>query len=76
MSEALVTVSVADVQNRSPEFRGSRTGVVGEDASIGSLVMTVKAADGDVGSPRKVMYDLLESECRHRVQITYIFYKT
>ncbi|KAF2367181.1 Cadherin [Trinorchestia longiramus] len=60
-STAEVVVLVQDVQNRPPEFRGSRTGVVEEDAPIGTLVMSVQATDGDVGQPRRVVYSLLEN---------------
>ncbi|KAA0203915.1 hypothetical protein HAZT_HAZT006956 [Hyalella azteca] len=60
-SSADVVVRVRDVQNRPPEFRGSRTGVIREDAAIGTEVMTVHAVDGDVGQPRDVVYSLVEN---------------
>ncbi|XP_047099103.1 cadherin-87A [Schistocerca piceifrons] len=50
---------VGDVQNTPPVFLGSLTGVVKEDAPIGTLVMTVQARDGDRGQPRKVVYELV-----------------
>ncbi|XP_067010919.2 cadherin-87A [Anabrus simplex] len=52
-------VKVGDVQNSPPVFLGSLAGVVPENASIGTLVMTVKARDGDRGQPRKVTYELV-----------------
>lgn len=43
-------------------FEGSLTGVVREDADIGTSVMTIKAHDGDKEHPRKIVYELVESE--------------
>ncbi|XP_024937586.1 cadherin-87A isoform X2 [Cephus cinctus] len=54
-----VEIKVADIQNTPPEFIDSLTGVVREDDPIGTLVMTVKARDGDRGMPRKVVYQLV-----------------
>lgn len=53
---------MADIQNSPPEFLDSLTGVVREDDPIGTLVMTVKARDGDRGMPRKMIYELVTSE--------------
>lgn len=33
-----------------------------EDDPIGTLVMTVKARDGDRGMPRKIVYELVSSK--------------
>lgn len=57
-----VEIKVADIQNTPPEFLDSLTGVVHEDDPIGTLVMTVKARDGDRGMPRKMIYELVTSE--------------
>ena len=57
-----VEIKVADIQNSPPEFVNSLTGVVREDDPIGTLVMTVKARDGDRGMPRKMIYELVTSE--------------
>ncbi|XP_043681793.1 cadherin-87A [Vespula pensylvanica] len=54
-----VEIKVADIQNSPPEFLDSLTGVVREDDLIGTLVMTVKARDGDRGMPRKMFYELV-----------------
>ncbi|KYN32871.1 Cadherin-87A, partial [Trachymyrmex septentrionalis] len=54
-----VEIKVADIQNSPPEFLDSLTGVVREDDPIGTLVMTVKARDGDRGMPRKMIYELV-----------------
>ncbi|KAL7306286.1 hypothetical protein TKK_0001717 [Trichogramma kaykai] len=54
-----VEIKVADVQNNPPEFLDSLTGVVKEDDPIGTLVMVVKARDGDRGMPRKIAYELV-----------------
>ncbi|KAJ8670760.1 hypothetical protein QAD02_002019 [Eretmocerus hayati] len=54
-----VEIKVTDIQNSPPEFLDSLTGVVKEDDPIGTLVMTVKARDGDRGMPRKVVYELV-----------------
>lgn len=54
-----VEIKVADIQNSPPEFLDSLTGVVREDDPIGTLVMTVKARDGDRGMPRKIFYELV-----------------
>ncbi|XP_029049380.1 cadherin-87A [Osmia bicornis bicornis] len=56
-----VEIKVADIQNSPPEFLDSLTGVVREDAPIGTLVMTVKARDGDRGMPRKMIYELVNN---------------
>lgn len=50
------------MQNSPPVFEGSLTGVVWEDADIGTPVMTIKAHDGDKEHPRKIVYELVESE--------------
>lgn len=57
-----VQIKVQDVQNTPPVFEGSLTGVVREDADIGTSVMTIKAHDGDKEHPRKIVYELVESE--------------
>ena len=57
-----VEIKVADIQNSPPEFLDSLTGVVREDDPIGTLVMTVKARDGDRGMPRKMIYELVTSK--------------
>ncbi|KAK0157779.1 hypothetical protein PV328_011474 [Microctonus aethiopoides] len=54
-----VEIKVADIQNSPPEFLNSLTGIVQENAPIGTLVMTVKARDGDRGMPRKIIYELV-----------------
>ncbi|CAL1292837.1 unnamed protein product [Larinioides sclopetarius] len=55
----MVSIRVGDVQNRPPVFVGSLTGLVDEDAEVGTLVMTLKAKDGDEGDPRSVTYELV-----------------
>lgn len=57
-----VEIKVADVQNSPPEFLDSLTGVVKEDDPIGTLVMTIKARDGDRGMPQKIIYELVSSK--------------
>lgn len=57
-----VEIKVADIQNSPPEFLGPLIGVVREDDPIGTLVMTVRARDGDRGMPRKMMYELVTSK--------------
>ncbi|GFG39325.1 hypothetical protein Cfor_05830, partial [Coptotermes formosanus] len=56
-----VQINVQDVQNSPPVFEGSLSGVVMEDADIGTQVMTVKAHDGDKEHPRKIVYELVEN---------------
>ncbi|PNF35261.1 hypothetical protein B7P43_G04794, partial [Cryptotermes secundus] len=56
-----VQIKVQDVQNSPPVFEGSLTGVVREDADIGTSVMTIKAHDGDKEHPRKIVYELVEN---------------
>ncbi|XP_021925581.1 cadherin-87A isoform X2 [Zootermopsis nevadensis] len=56
-----VQIKVQDVQNSPPVFEGSLTGVVREDADIGTPVMTIKAHDGDKEHPRKIVYELVEN---------------
>ena len=55
-------VNVKDVQNSPPVFKGSTTGIISEDADIGTLVMTIKAEDADYGDPRTVMYEITSSK--------------
>ncbi|GFS53692.1 cadherin-87A [Trichonephila inaurata madagascariensis] len=55
----VVSIRVGDVQNRPPVFVGSLTGLVDEDAPVGTLVMTLKAKDGDEGDSRSVTYELV-----------------
>ena len=57
-----VEIKISDIQNSPPEFLDSLTGVVKEDDPIGTLVMTVKARDGDRGMPRKIVYELVTSK--------------
>ncbi|XP_058810290.1 cadherin-87A isoform X2 [Phymastichus coffea] len=54
-----VEIKVGDIQNSPPEFLGSLIGIIKEDDPIGTLVMTVKARDGDRGMPRKIIYELV-----------------
>ncbi|XP_071526000.1 cadherin-87A [Panulirus ornatus] len=61
MSSVGVVVRVRDVQNSPPIFSGSLTGIVTEDDPIGSLVMTLQAADGDTGAPRPIRYQLINN---------------
>ncbi|KAG7153827.1 Cadherin-87A-like [Homarus americanus] len=61
MSSVGVVVRVRDVQNSPPLFSGSLTGIVTEDDPIGSLVMTLQAADGDTGAPRPIRYELISN---------------
>lgn len=70
-----VEIKVADIQNSPPEFLDSLTGVVREDDPIGTLVMTVKARDGDRGMPRKMIYELVTSESMPFSFICAIFLK-
>jgi len=56
-----VQINVQDVQNSPPVFEGSLSGIVKEDADIGTQVMTVKAHDGDKEHPRKIVYELVEN---------------
>ena len=50
--------SVNDVQNMPPVFTGSMTGVVNEDDPVGTVVLIVKAADGDTGNSRRIVFSL------------------
>ena len=61
MVSAPAKITVKDIQNSPPTFTGSLTGVISEDDPIGSLIMTVNAADGDTGAARKIQYKLLTS---------------
>uniref|UniRef100_T1L1Z0 Cadherin domain-containing protein n=1 Tax=Tetranychus urticae TaxID=32264 RepID=T1L1Z0_TETUR len=67
-SALIVQVMVTNVQNKPPVFVGSNTAVISEDIPIGSLVMTLRAIDGDslsVEAYRSVVYELLTNpmEC-------------
>lgn len=52
-------IHVEDVQNSPPVFQGSLATIINEDSPIGTLVLTIQARDGDRGSPRKIVYDLI-----------------
>ena len=53
--------NVLDVQNMPPVFQGSMTGVVNEDDPVGTVIMNIKAKDGDTGNPRRIIYELIEN---------------
>lgn len=64
-----ITITIADVQNKPPIFVGSTTAIINEDSAIGSLVMRVKAVDGDAidsenhqrNTGRAIAYHLLSN---------------
>ncbi len=56
--EGELVFSINDVQNMPPVFSGSMTGVVNEDDPVGTVVLTVKASDGDTGNARRIVYSL------------------
>jgi Cadherin domain len=58
-STTSLEIHVKDVQNSPPVFSGSLAAVIDEDSPIGTLVMTVRARDGDRGQPRKIVYELM-----------------
>lgn len=45
-----VTIVIEDVQNKSPVFVGSSSAIISEDSPIGSVVMRIRAIDGDAMS--------------------------
>ena len=53
--------TVLDVQNTPPVFEGSMTGIVNEDDVVGTVIMTIRAKDGDTGNPRRIIYELVEN---------------
>lgn len=57
-----VIVKVRDVQNTPPRFLNNLTATVAEDVPINTRVFTVRAEDGDRGNPRKIIYELVNSE--------------
>jgi hypothetical protein len=54
-------VRIQDVQNSPPVFQGSLATIINEDSPIGTLVLTLQAKDGDRGSPRKIVYDIISN---------------
>lgn len=56
-----VEVRIVDVQNSPPVFQGSLATIISEDSPIGTLVLTLQAKDGDKGSPRKIVYDIISN---------------
>lgn len=60
-ASANAIIRVQDVQNSPPIFQGSLATIINEDSSIGTLVLTIQARDGDRGSPRKIVYDLISN---------------
>lgn len=61
-STTLVTIAVGDVQDTPPKYIGQLEAEIEEDAPINTLIMTVHAEDGDRGSPRKIVYELINSK--------------
>ena len=53
--------TVRDVQNMPPVFEGSLTGIVNEDDAVGTVIMKIRAKDGDTGNPRRIIYELIEN---------------
>ncbi|XP_064457989.1 cadherin-87A-like isoform X2 [Ornithodoros turicata] len=58
---AVAIVKVMDVQNRPPVFVGPTAAIVREDVPVGTLVLVVKAVDGDHGVSRAVQYALVSN---------------
>lgn len=58
----MVTIAVGDVQDTPPKFTGQLEAEIEEDAPINTLIMTINAEDGDRGSPRKIVYELMNSK--------------
>lgn len=56
-----IEVRVVDIQNTPPIFQGSLSTIISEDSPIGTLVLTLQAHDGDKGSPRKIVYDIISN---------------
>ena len=56
-----IVFNVLDVQNSPPVFEGSLTGIVNEDDAVGTVIMNIKAKDGDTGNPRRIIYELVEN---------------
>ena len=56
-----IVFNVLDVQNSPPVFEGSLTGIVNEDDAVGTVIMNIKANDGDTGNPRRIIYELVEN---------------
>ena len=56
-----IVFNVLDVQNTPPVFEGSLTGIVNEDDAVGTVIMNIKAKDGDTGNPRRIIYELMEN---------------
>ncbi|XP_025829338.1 cadherin-87A [Agrilus planipennis] len=56
-----VSIKIGDVQDTPPYFVGPLGAVIGEDAPINSLVLTIHAEDGDRGLPRKIAYELVDN---------------
>ncbi|RWS15955.1 cadherin-87A-like protein [Dinothrombium tinctorium] len=62
-------ITVKDVQNKPPVFIGSTTAIISEDLPVGSLVLKVRAIDGDVISVDAFMQD--SSKTRFGREIRY-----
>ncbi|XP_060523658.1 cadherin-87A isoform X2 [Cylas formicarius] len=56
-----VSVLVGDVQDTPPMFLSNLTADLYENSTINTLVMTVKAQDGDRGIPRGIVYELISN---------------
>lgn len=62
-----MSVAVGDVQDTPPKFTSQLNAEIEEDAGINTLVMTIHAEDGDRGSPRKIVYELINSKQKPRI---------
>lgn len=60
-ASTIMTIRVEDVQNSPPIFQSPLATIINEDSSIGTLVLTLQAKDGDRGAPRKIMYDIISN---------------
>ena len=56
-----IIFTVLDVQNTPPVFEGSLTGIVSENDTVGTVIMNIKAKDGDTGNPRRIIYELVDN---------------
>ena len=52
-------MDVLDKNDNTPEFQGQASVSVREDASLGSVILTVTATDRDAGPGGTIVYDII-----------------
>lgn len=66
-STTIVIVNVLDINDMFPRFENMYRWDVAEDVSVGSVVSTVRARDGDIGENANIVYSLAQESSNFAV---------